>query len=49
MVRIGIAAYGVPVAGRFTELGLRPAMRLSGQVVLTKRVPSGQAVGYGQT
>ncbi len=49
MVRIGVAAYGVPVPGRFTELGLRPAMRLSGQVVLTKRVPSGQAVGYGQT
>lgn len=49
MVRIGVAAYGVPVPGRFAELGLRPAMRLSGQVVLTKRVPGGQAVGYGQT
>jgi len=49
MVRIGIAAYGVPVPGRFAELGLRPAMRLSGQVVLTKRVSSGQGVGYGQT
>jgi alanine racemase len=49
MVRIGIAAYGVPVAGRFAGLGLRPAMRLSGQVVLTKRVPSGQGVGYGHT
>jgi alanine racemase len=49
MVRIGIAAYGVPVPGRFAELGLRPAMRLSGQVVLTKTVPSGQGVGYGHT
>lgn len=49
MVRIGVAAYGVPVPGRFVGLALRPAMRLSGQVVLTKRVPSGQAVGYGQT
>lgn len=49
MVRIGIAAYGVPVAGRFAELGLRPAMRLSGQVVLTKTVPGGHGVGYGHT
>lgn len=49
MVRIGVAAYGVPVPGRFAGLELRPAMRLSGQVVLTKRVPGGQAVGYGQT
>jgi alanine racemase len=49
MVRIGIAAYGVPVAGRFEKLGLRPAMRLSAQVVLAKRVPSGQGVGYGHT
>jgi alanine racemase len=49
MVRIGIAAYGVPVAGRFAGLGLRPAMRFSGQVVLTKRVSSGQGVGYGHT
>ena len=49
MVRVGIAAYGVPVPGRFAGLGLRPAMRLSGQVVLTKRVPSGHGVGYGHT
>ena len=49
MVRIGIAAYGVPVAGRFAGLGLRPAMRFTGQVVLTKRVSSGHGVGYGHT
>ncbi len=45
MVRIGIAAYGVPVAGRFAGLGLRPAMRFTGQVVLTKRVSSGHGGG----
>ena len=49
MVRIGIAAYGMPVSPAHETLGLRPAMRLSGQVILTKRLPAGHGVGYDHT
>lgn len=49
MVRLGIAAYGYPANEAQMSLGLRPAMRLSAQVVLTKNVGPGQGVGYGYT
>ena len=49
MVRVGAAAYGVPVTSRYHEVGLIPAMRVSGQVILTKRVAAGLGVGYGHT
>jgi alanine racemase len=46
LVRAGIAVYGVePVAQR--RFGLRPAMTLRGQIILTKRVPAGTGVSYG--
>lgn len=44
--RIGIGLYGVePVPG--ASHGLRPAMTVRAQVVLTKRVPAGTGVNYG--
>ncbi len=49
MVRIGVAAYGIPITQRYEGLGLTPAMRVSGQVVLVKRVEAGRGVGYGHT
>ena len=49
MVRVGAAAYGVPVTKRYHGVGLVPAMRVSGQVILTKRVSEGLGVGYGHT
>ena len=49
MVRVGAAAYGVPVTPRYHEVGLIPAMRVSGQIILTKRVHEGLGVGYGHT
>jgi alanine racemase len=49
MVRLGIAAYGVGTTPAHTTAGLRPAMRVSGQVVLTKKVGAGTGVGYGHT
>jgi alanine racemase len=49
MVRLGIAAYGYPTSDSHRKLGLRPAMRVSGQVVLTKTVDAGRGVGYGHT
>ena len=49
MVRVGAAAYGVPVTARYREAGLIPAMRVSGQVIFTKRVTAGRGVGYGHT
>lgn len=49
MVRVGAAAYGVPVTDRYHEVGLIPAMRVSGQVILVKRVHEGLGVGYGHT
>lgn len=46
MVRAGIALYGIePVPGRPT--GLRPALTVRAQVLLTKRVPAGTGVSYG--
>ena len=46
LARPGIALYGVePVPGR--TFGLRPAMTLQAQVILTKRVPAGAGVSYG--
>ena len=50
-VRIGIGIYGlspfdgVPAA----ELGLRPAMELSAEVVAVRRVQAGRGVSYGYT
>jgi alanine racemase len=46
LARPGIALYGVePVPGR--TFGLRPAMTLQAQVILTKRVAAGAGVSYG--
>ncbi|MDI2098618.1 alanine racemase [Ruicaihuangia caeni] len=49
MVRLGITIYGLsPLEGvTSAELGLRPAMRLSAEVVATKTVPAGHGVSYG--
>jgi alanine racemase len=50
LVRPGIAAYGVspgPDVGTPADFGLRPAMTLTGQVVLAKRVAAGEGVSYG--
>lgn len=49
LCRVGIAAYGYPMAAPLDTLGLRPAMRLSGQVILTKELPAGHPVGYDAT
>ena len=49
MVRVGAAAYGVPVTPRYSEVGLIPTMRVSGQLILVKRVHEGLGVGYGHT
>ncbi|MCP2264361.1 alanine racemase [Promicromonospora thailandica] len=44
--RVGIGLYGVePVPGE--KHGLRPAMTVRAQVLLTKRVPAGTGVNYG--
>ncbi|MDQ1602392.1 MAG: alanine racemase [Actinomycetota bacterium] len=52
LVRPGIAVYGlspVPDVGGPADFGLRPAMTLSGRLVLVKRVPAGSGVSYGHT
>jgi alanine racemase len=52
LVRPGIAVYGlspVPDVGGSADFGLRPAMTLSGRLVLVKRVPAGSGVSYGHT
>lgn len=48
-VRPGLALYGAsPFAGRTgADLGLAPAMSLVTSVIATRRVPRGEAVGYG--
>ncbi|MEU3555979.1 alanine racemase [Streptomyces fragilis] len=50
LVRAGIAVYGVspaPELGSSADLGLRPVMRLSADLVLVKEVPGGHGVSYG--
>ncbi|WP_324649633.1 alanine racemase [Georgenia sp. H159] len=52
LVRPGIALYGLspaPEVSGAVELGLRAAMRLEADVILTKDVPAGTPVGYGHT
>jgi alanine racemase len=49
LVRLGISAYGVEVVDQHRSLGLRPAMRLAGQVIQVKRLPAGHGVGYDHT
>lgn len=50
LVRPGVAVYGLspgPDVGTAAKLGLRPAMRLTAEVALVKRVDGGQGVSYG--
>ncbi len=52
LVRPGLAVYGlspVPQIGDPASFGLRPAMTLTANVTVTKRVPAGQGVSYGLT
>jgi alanine racemase len=49
MVRLGVSAYGVETIPEHRNLGLRPAMRLSGQIIHIKRLPAGYSVGYDHT
>ena len=51
LVRLGIGVYGLSPFGDSTaaELGLRPVMELSAEIVSVKRVPVGSGVSYGYT
>lgn len=51
LVRPGIVLYGVsPFADRTAEsLGLKPVMTLTSRVITTKKIKSGERVGYGAT
>ena len=50
LVRCGISVYGLtpgPAVGSSASLGLIPAMTVSCEVAMVKRVPGGQGVSYG--
>src|SRR5699024_3490302 len=52
MVRPGLAIYGlspVPRLGDPASFGLTPAMTVTANATVTKRVPRGQGVSYGLT
>lgn len=52
LVRTGLALYGLSPAADLAsaeQLGLRPAMSVTANVAVTKRVPAGQGVSYGHT
>jgi alanine racemase len=51
LVRLGIGVYGLsPFDDRSSsDLGLRPVMELSAEIVSVKRVPAGTGVSYGYT
>jgi alanine racemase len=51
LVRLGIGVYGLsPFDGTTSaDLGLRPVMELSAEIVNVKRVPAGSGVSYGYT
>ncbi|MFM2412441.1 MAG: alanine racemase [Actinomycetota bacterium] len=46
MVRFGIAAYGLAPADHLRFIGVRPAMRLESNVILTKHLRAGDGVSY---
>lgn len=46
LVRSGIAMYGLSPIPELGDFGLRPAMTLTAQVGLVKRVPEGSGVSY---
>ena len=46
MVRFGIAAYGLAPADHLRFIGVRPAMRVESNVILTKRLREGDGVSY---
>jgi alanine racemase len=52
LVRVGIAAYGVPPSAALAplsrEIGLRPAMRLVSEVTLVHEVEADEGVSYGR-
>ncbi|HEX7538275.1 MAG TPA: alanine racemase [Dermatophilaceae bacterium] len=50
LVRPGLAVYGlspVPALGDPRSFGLTPAMTLSADLAITKRIPAGQGLSYG--
>jgi alanine racemase len=47
LVRVGIAVYGLNPLPQHEDL--RPAMTFRSSVALTKRLPAGESVSYGQT
>ena len=50
LVRPGLAVYGlspVPSLGSSSSFGLTPAMTLSADLAVTKRIPAGQGLSYG--
>jgi len=48
LVRIGIAAYGVPPSASFTEVvTLRPALSLHARVMMVRELPAGERLSYG--
>lgn len=50
LVRPGLAVYGlspVPALGGPSAFGLTPAMTLSADLAVTKRIPAGQGLSYG--
>jgi alanine racemase len=51
LVRLGIGVYGLSPLEHITapELGLRPVMELSAEIVSVKRVPADSGVSYGYT
>ncbi|MEU5883656.1 alanine racemase [Spirillospora sp. NPDC047279] len=49
LVRPGIAMYGLTPVPRIGTFGLRPAMTLTADAAMVKRVPAGSGVSYGHT
>ena len=50
MVRTGLLLYGYLPGGITTQrISVQPAMELSAEVALVKRVPAGSTIGYGAT
>ena len=48
LVRVGIALYGIaPSPALADRIPLHPAMSLSAEVSMVKRVPAGDAISYG--
>ena len=50
MIRYGVAMYGLnPSGNKAPSYALKPALRLTSELIHVKRLATGEGIGYGET